>query len=50
MKSRRAFANQRIIKAMRHAQPEGSFIVFDTHTMADDRLDAYYDKPNPLPH
>src|SRR2546430_291956 len=32
----------------RQAQKKRWFIVFDTLTLADDRLDAYYDNPNSL--
>src|SRR5260370_2342932 len=27
---------------------DGMIIVFDTHTLADDRLEAFYDNPNAL--
>src|SRR5690606_40067065 len=39
MKSRRGFAIQRLMNAMRQAHADGWFIVFDTLTLADDRLD-----------
>src|SRR5690606_41362370 len=45
MKSRRGFAIQRLMNAMRQAHADGWFIVFDTLTLADDRLEAFYDKP-----
>src|SRR5207249_11229823 len=48
MQSRRGFAIQRLINAMRHAHADGWFIVFDTLTLADDRLEAFYDNPNAL--
>src|SRR5499427_5962998 len=48
MKARRGFAIQRLINAMRQAHADGWFIVFDTLTLADDRLEAFYDNPNAL--
>src|SRR5205085_1968049 len=48
MKSRRGFAIQRFMNAMRQAHADGWFIVFDTLTLADDRLEAFYDNPNAL--
>src|SRR5437867_11580200 len=48
MKSRRGFAIERLMNAMRHAHADGWFIVFDTLTLADDRLEAFYDNPNAL--
>src|SRR2546430_2757501 len=48
MKSRRGFAIQRLMNAMRQAHADGWFIVFDTLTLADDRLDAFYDNSNAL--
>src|SRR5438132_2081179 len=48
MKSRRGFAIQRLMNAMRQAHADGWFIVFDTLTLADDRLEAFYDNPNAL--
>src|SRR5712691_970480 len=48
MKSRRGFAIQRLMNAMRQAHADGLFIVFDTLTLADDRLEAFYDNPNAL--
>src|SRR5687767_15729721 len=48
MKSRRGFAIQRLMNAMRQAHADGCFIVFDTLTLADDRLEAIYDNPNAL--
>src|SRR5205807_654891 len=48
MKSRRCFAIQRLMNAMRQAHADGWFIVFDTLTLADDRLEAFYDNPNAL--
>src|SRR2546430_2774079 len=33
---------------MRQAHADGWFIVFDTLTLADDRLEAFYDSPNAL--
>src|SRR5205809_7337168 len=46
MKSRRGFAIQRLMNAMRQAHADGWFIVCDTLTLADDRLEAFYDNPN----
>src|SRR5258708_32406767 len=48
MKSGRGFAIQRLMNAMRQAHADGWFIVFDTLTLADDRLEAFYDNPNAL--
>src|SRR2546429_11322 len=48
MKSRRGFAIQRLMNAMRQAHADVCFIVFDTLTLADDRLEAFYDTPNAL--
>src|SRR5690554_7801009 len=48
MKSRRGFAIQRLMNAMRQAHADGWFIVFDTLTLADDPLEAFYDNPNAL--
>src|SRR5699024_11870792 len=48
MKSRRGFAIQRLMNAMRQAHADGWCIVFDTLTLADDRLEAFYDNPNAL--
>src|SRR5437899_4312644 len=48
MKPRRGFAIQRLMNAMRQAHADGWFIVFDTLTLADDRLEAFYDNPNAL--
>src|SRR5436190_21759925 len=36
------------MNAMRQAHSDGWFIVFDTLTLADDRLEAFYDNPNAL--
>src|SRR5947208_3077001 len=36
------------MNAMRQAHAAGWFIVFDTLTLADDRLEAFYDNPNAL--
>src|SRR2546421_172352 len=36
------------MNAMRHAHADGWFIAFDTLTLADDRLEAFYDNPNAL--
>src|SRR5258707_12375093 len=38
MKTCRSFAIQRLMNAMRQAHAEGWFIVFDSPTLADDRL------------
>src|SRR5438874_13164321 len=48
MQPRRRVAITRWMHARRHAQAAGSFIVFDTLTLADDRLEAFYDNPNAL--
>src|SRR3546814_389785 len=48
MKSRRGFAIQRLMNAMRQAHADGWFIVFDTLTLADDRLEACYGNTNDL--
>src|SRR5699024_4206744 len=48
MKSRRGLAIQREMNAMRQAHADGWFIVFDTLTLADDRLEAFYDNRNAL--
>src|SRR5205823_11015875 len=45
---RRGFAIQRLMNAMRQAHADGWFIVFDTLTLADERLEAFYDNPNAL--
>src|SRR5260221_345539 len=36
------------MNAMRQAHADGWFIVFDTLTLADDRLEAFYDNLNAL--
>src|SRR5207245_4679445 len=48
MKSRRGFDIQRLMNAMRQAHADGWFIVFDTLTLAYDRLEAFYDNTNSL--
>lgn len=48
MKSRRGFTVQRLMNAMRTAHTEGWYVVFDTLTLADDRIKAFYDNPNAL--
>src|SRR2546426_10364582 len=48
MKSRRGFAMQRLMNAMRQAHADGWLIDLDTLTLADDRLEAFYDNPNAL--
>src|SRR5256886_608337 len=48
MKSRRGFAIHRLTNAMRQAHADGWFIVFATLTLADYRLEAFYDNPNAL--
>src|SRR5258708_16869627 len=45
IKSRRRFAIQRLMNPMRQAHPNGFFIVFDTLTLADDRLEAFSHNP-----
>src|SRR2546425_12100842 len=42
MKSRRGFAMQRLMNAMRQAHADGWVIVFDTLTLADVRFEAFY--------
>src|SRR5688572_9071686 len=37
-----------MMNAMRQAHADGWFIVFDTLTLVDDRLEAFYDNPNAL--
>src|SRR5438034_1317273 len=49
MKSRRGFAIQRLMNVMRQAHVDGCFIVFDSLTLSDDRLDAFYFFLNDLP-
>src|SRR5207245_11580507 len=46
MKSRRGFAIQRLMNAMRQAHAAGWFIVLDTLTLADDRVAACQDIRN----
>src|SRR5437763_13247246 len=48
MKSSRCFTNQRLMNAMRQAHADGCFIVFDSLTLADERLEAFDDNPNAL--
>src|SRR4051794_27601637 len=48
MGGRRGFDKKRLMNAMRQAHADGWFIVFDTLTLADDRLEAFYDNPNAL--
>src|SRR5260370_34789145 len=48
MKSRRGFAIQLLMNAMRQGHADGWFIVFDFLTLADDRLEVFYDNPNAL--
>src|SRR3989475_12022445 len=48
MKSRRGFAIQRLMNGMRQAHADGWLIVFDTLTLGDDRLEAFYDNPTAL--
>src|SRR5260370_5096646 len=38
----------RLLLAKKKAHADGWFIVFDTLTLADDRLEAFYDNPNAL--
>src|SRR5256885_10102914 len=40
----RGFAIQRLMNAMRQAHADGWFIVFDTLTLADDRLTNHQDR------
>src|SRR5207249_11348121 len=46
--SRRGFAIQRFMNAMHQAHADCWYIVFDTLTLADVRLEAFYDHPNAL--
>src|SRR5690606_36802963 len=48
MKSRRVFAIKSMMNAKRQAHADGWFIVIDTLTLDDDRLQAFYDNPNAL--
>src|SRR5260221_11220876 len=48
MKSPGGFAIPRLMNAMRQAHADGWFIGFDTLTLADDGLFAFYDNPNAL--
>src|SRR5258707_163723 len=48
MKSRRGFAIQRLMNAMRQAHADGWFIVGDTVACEADRLAAFYDNHNAL--
>src|SRR5437773_12507624 len=48
MKSRKGVDIQGLMNAMRQADADGWFIVVDTLTLADDRLEAFYDNPNAL--
>lgn len=48
MMSRRALTVQRILNAMRLGHQNGHFFVFDTLTLSDDRLGAFYSNPNAL--
>src|SRR5687768_17709744 len=45
---KKKIAIQRLMNAMRQAHADGWFLVFDTLTLADDRLEAVYDNPNAL--
>src|SRR5437899_3375092 len=42
------FPAEPLFRSMRQAHADGWFIVFDTLTLADDRLEAFYDNPNAL--
>src|SRR2546421_530438 len=42
------FATMIMTSVSRQAHADGWFIVFDTLTLADDRLEAFYDNPNAL--
>src|SRR3989440_10916738 len=48
MKPRSGFAIQRLMNVMRQAHADGCFSVYDTLTLADGRLEAFYDNPNAL--
>src|SRR5688572_27877700 len=48
IKSRRGFAIQRLMNAMRQAHADSRLIVFDTIKLADNRLETFYDNPNAL--
>src|SRR5215204_6757968 len=45
---KKKIAIERFMNAMRQAHADGWIIVFDTLTLADDRLEAFYDNPNAL--
>src|SRR5436305_463221 len=49
MNSRRGFAIQRLMNAMRQAHADGWFIVVDTLTLADDRLEFFFYIPQAPP-
>src|SRR2546428_12106978 len=48
MKSRRGFAIQRLMNAMRQGHADGWFVVCDTLPLADARLEGFYEKPTGL--
>src|SRR5262249_42808831 len=48
MKSRRGFAIQRLMNAMRQAHADGWFIVFDARSVGGDPLGAFYGNSNAL--
>src|SRR5256714_15058533 len=48
MKSRRGFAIQRLMNAMRHAHVHASSISFHILPLASYKLEEFYDNPNPL--
>src|SRR5256885_144025 len=48
MKARTGKTIQRLMNSMRETHAYALFIVFDTLTLADDRLEAVYDNPNAL--
>ena len=48
-KTRKNRMTQKVINEMRIAHQKGWFFVFDTLTLADDRLQAFNENPNALP-
>src|SRR5258706_87917 len=48
VKSRRKFTIHSLMNEICYYHAVGWFIVFDTLTLADDRLEAFYDNPNAL--
>lgn len=48
LQTRRSYMVQRVLNAILTAAREGWFIVFDTLTLANDRLETFYQNPNAL--